>query len=185
MPESDGQLYIRFLTEGDEDAFRTLFEKHRSGLTLFLYGFVGNENDAEELMMDTFAVLVSGTVRYKVRENAEFRTWLYAIARNQARNWFRKNRLSITSLESGENEADSFASQPEYELLREEKNSEIWKALSKLNTEYRQVLYLMFFEDMKIEEIAQILRKSKKQVYNLVSRAKVSLKSKLSSGVIS
>ena len=46
------------------DALGILFEKHKDGLILFLYGIVGDSEDAEELMMDTFAVLASGTAKY-------------------------------------------------------------------------------------------------------------------------
>ena len=92
MAGTDGQVYIRFLDNGDEEAFRFLYEKYREGLVRFLYGMVQNIEDAEELMMDTFAVLISGTAHYTVRKDAEFKTWLYAVARNQARIFLRRHR---------------------------------------------------------------------------------------------
>ena len=70
MTETDGQMYIRFLRDDDQDALRVIFEKYRESVTLFLYGIVQNEDDAEELMMDTFAILASGTARYKEKEGA-------------------------------------------------------------------------------------------------------------------
>ena len=65
MPDNDGLLYTRFLTSGDQNALEVLFSKYRESLVLFIYGFVQNIDIAEELMMDTFAVLVSGVARYK------------------------------------------------------------------------------------------------------------------------
>ena len=65
MPDNDGLLYIRFLTSGDQSALEVLFNKYRESLVLFIYGFVQNVDIAEELMMDTFAVLVSGVAHYK------------------------------------------------------------------------------------------------------------------------
>lgn len=179
--QTDGQLYIRFLHNGDEAAFRTLFEKHRGGLTLFLYGMVGNEDDAEELMMDTFAVLASGTAHYSIRRNAEFKTWLYAVARNQARTFLRRNKQSLNMVDELDEErtaelADDISSQPEDVLLQEENSKELWQALNTLSPDYRQVLYLTFFEELQPEEISKVMKKSVKQIYNLTTRAKSTLK---------
>ena len=74
---TDGQLYIRYLYEEDQDAFRILYEKYKDGIILFLFGIVKNIDDAEELMMDTFAVLASKTANYKERKNVSFKTWLF------------------------------------------------------------------------------------------------------------
>ena len=66
MPDIDGLLYTSFLTNNDSKALEALFNKYRDGLILFIYGFVQNIDEAEELMMDTFAVLVSGTAERHV-----------------------------------------------------------------------------------------------------------------------
>ena len=180
MSEIDGQLYIRFLNDDSEEALRILFEKYKSSLTMFLYGIVGNEDDAEELMMDTFAVLVSKTAHYSVRKDAEFKTWLFAVARNQARNHLRRRKRFFDMTDDAlESQPDDFQNQPEYVILREEKNQKLWQALKVINSDYRQVLYLMYFEDMQLDEIARIMKKTKKQVYNLSARAKASLKKTL------
>ena len=53
------------------------------------------------------------------------------------------------------------------------------KTLQKLNPDYRQVLYLVFFENFSNSETAKIMHKTKRQVENLLYRAKQSLKSEL------
>jgi RNA polymerase sigma-70 factor (ECF subfamily) len=78
-----------------------------------------------------------------------------------------------------ESQPDDFQNQPEYVILREEKNQKLWQALKVINSDYRQVLYLMYFEDMQLDEIARIMKKTKKQVYNLSARANASLKKTL------
>ena len=60
MDMSDEALYARYLKQGDNDALRCLLERHREGLTLFLFGFVRNAQDAEELMLDAFAEVATG-----------------------------------------------------------------------------------------------------------------------------
>ena len=60
-----------------------------------------------------------------------------------------------------------------------EERKELYKALSEINKDYRQVLYLTYFEDMKPEEIARVLNKSIKQIYNLTARGREALKTVL------
>lgn len=181
-PGADGQLYIRYLRDGDEEALRTLFVNYKDSLTFFLYGIVHDAEDAEELMMDTFAILASRTAHYSVRKDAEFKTWLYAIARNQARMFLRRHREIPSEIwEDAEPMAEmgSFGNSPEQAMLADERNAKLWKALQSLHPDYAQVLYLAYFENMTPSEIGRIMKKSEKQVYNLSARAKASLKEKL------
>ena len=55
----------------------------------------------------------------------------------------------------------------------------LYEAMSAINPEYRQALYLTYFEDMSADEVADVLKKNRKQVYNLIARGKESLKNKL------
>ncbi len=64
----------------------------------------------------------------------------------------------------------------ELQYLKEEQRIEVNSAIKKLKTEYAQVLYLMYFEDFSTQEIANIMSKNKKQIGNLVFRAKKLLK---------
>lgn len=180
MTETDGQTYIRFLNENDQDALRIIFEKYRNGVTLFLLGIVQNEDDAEELMMDTFAILASRTVRYKVKEDASFKTWLYAIAKNQARTFLRKKRNHFTEPDDDIETIkadDSFL--PDSILLENERNAMLYKALFNIDESYRQVLYLMYFEELKPEQISRVIKKSTKQTYNLTTRGRAALRKEM------
>lgn len=174
MRESDEILYRRFMAEGDEADLRTLLERHREGLTLFLYGYVHDMEDAEELMMDAFAVAISGTTRFSGRSS--FKTWLFAIGRNRALSLLRKRRFRTQPLE------DEEAGTPDttdLEILRQERDRLLYKALEQLPPDYRQVLYLLYFEDMDHEEAAQVMKKNRKQIYNLAARGKKTLKTLL------
>ena len=60
MPgESDEAVYLRFLAERREEDLIELLHRYEEGLRLFLYGYVRNLQDAEELTYDTFAALSS------------------------------------------------------------------------------------------------------------------------------
>lgn len=174
MPDNDGLLYIRFLTTGDQDALEVLFNKYKEGLVLFIYGFVQNIDIAEELMMDTFALLVSGVARYKKTDNALFKTWLYAVAKKQALLYLRKHKFWIFSLEKdfldNMNTADSL--NPVATLLKDERETQLYKSLKSIDAIYRQALYLQYFENMKPEQISRIIKKNIKQTYNLLAKGK-------------
>lgn len=182
--EKDELVYRRFLTDGDENDLRILLDRHREGLVLFLMGYVGNEEDAEELMMEAFAVAASGTSTFSGKSS--FKTWLFGIARNQAKMFLRKRKGFFFSLDEVTEErhlqpvGDAAApAMPEMDLLRQEQNRELYGALETLPPGYRQVLYLIYFEDMDADEAALVMGKSRKQVYNLTQRGRKALKETL------
>lgn len=173
---ADEILYSRFLKERDESLFRVLLERHRSSLILFLNGMIQSLEDAEELMIDSFALIASGTVHYVPRKDCSFKTWLFAIARNKAKMLLRKRKFLFTELSE---DLGSDTALPENELFEKETRRQLYRALSEINPDYRQVLFLTYFENMKPEEIAGVLKKNKKQVYNLTARGRDALKAAL------
>ena len=172
MNETDEVLYEHYLLSGDENAFRLLLERYRERLTLFLDSYVHNLADAEDLMIDAFAVAASGTARFRGRSS--FKTWLFGIGRNLAKNYLRKHRLPPDAI------PESAAAVPaDYAVLQEERNVQLYTALSNISGDYRQVLYLLYFEGLSETEAAAVTGKSKKQIYNLVSRGKIALRAEL------
>ncbi len=178
MPDIDGLLYIRFLTYNDQEALEVLFNKFRDGLILFLYGCVQNEDVAEELMMDTFAILASGTTCYKENDEASFKTWLFAVAKNQALLYLRKwKRRFISQRKEFLNSVEAdVCFHPVAELLKNERDAQLYKAMKSIDSDYRQALFLLYFENMKPEQISRIIKKNIKQTYNILARGKESLR---------
>lgn len=170
--EKDESLYIRFLTERDEDALRILLERYRERLTLFLYGYVHNMEDAEDLMMDAFAEAASKKT-WSENGGSSFKTWLFAIGRKKALLHLRRSRILPVALRD---EIEDEKGLPDTDLLREERDRQLYQALERLKPDYRQVLVLIYFEQMTHEETAQVMKKTKKQVYHLVSRGRERLK---------
>lgn len=173
MHEKDEVIYKRFLEEGNSDDMKELMRRHRESLTLFLYGIVHNMEDAEELMLDAF--VVAGMGRSRFRGSSSFKSWLFAIGRNQAISLIRKQRRSVLPLNENLIEENT----PEMELLRKEQNRQLYSAINALNPDYRQTLYLIYFEEMSTEEVGRVMKKSRKQIYNLVQRSKGALRREL------
>ncbi|MDE5995262.1 MAG: RNA polymerase sigma factor [Oscillospiraceae bacterium] len=174
--DNGASSYRRFLN-GDDKGIVEIIRDYKDGLTLYLNGYVNNIFVAEELMEETFFKLV--TKRPKFTGKYSFKTWLYTIGRNTAIDYIRHNgKISDSPIEDFENylfEEESV----EKSYLREERKITVHRALRQLKAEYRQILYLIYFEGFNNSEAAAVMKKSKHQIENLVYRAKMSLKSEL------
>ncbi len=167
--------YRRFLA-GDDNGIVEIIRDYKDGLILYLNGITGDICLAEELMEDTFFKLV--TKKPKFSGKCSFKTWLYAIGRNAAIDGLRR-RSRISSVSADECYDLSDEENIEQEYLREEQKITLHKALQRLNPDYRQVLYLVFFEQFSNAETAEIMHKNKRQIENLLYRAKQALKEEL------
>ena len=163
-------VYKRFF-RGEKEAVAELANEHRNGLILFINGYVRDLDVAEDLASDTFANLL--VKRPNVKDASRFKTYLFAMAKNAALSFLRKNKRAKT----GEREKPKpFLDDPEHVLIREEQRKAVLCAIGKLAEDYRNVLFLRFYEELSVEAIAKVMKKSKKQVYNLLQRAKEALK---------
>lgn len=75
---------------GDEKAFTQLVKEHQSALKSFLYRLTTRKGDTEDLMQETFIRAFQKIHSFK--EDSSFRTWLFAIATNLARDHFRAQK---------------------------------------------------------------------------------------------
>ncbi len=174
MQGTDEQVYKRFLAEGRDEDFGILLKRYRESLTMFLYGYVHNWEDAEDLMLDAFARTAAGETVFSGASS--FKTWLFAIGRHLAMRHLRKQRVRLSNLEESREED---AASPEPDILRAERDVQLYQALDRLNPEYRQVLFLIYFEDMSREEVCRVMGKTRRQVYNLTERGRKSLREEL------
>lgn len=175
--ETDEALYDRFLASRDEAAFRILVERHKESLLLFINGYVHNLDDAEELMVDTFAETVAGPTLFSGRSS--FKTWLFSIGKNLALMYIRKNRrLPMADKELDEDVSDP-GKTPELQVITDERNRQLYMALKQLNSDYRQILILLYFEQMSHEEAGKVMGKNRRQIYHLAERGRAALKEKL------
>lgn len=170
------ESYRKFL-RGDQQGLRELVELYRDELLLFIHSFVGDLTQAEDLAEDVFVELVVKKPRF--RGGSSFKTWLFAIARHKALNFVKKRgRTQSVSVEELAALPDECAGL-ERSLLRDEQHAALWRAMAGLKDEYRQALCLSYFEDFSNGEIAEIMGKSRRQVENLLYRAKGALKDSL------
>ena len=170
--------YRRFL-EGDDEGLHELICAYRAGLILYINSLVQNIYIAEDMTEDTFAELAIKCPKFSGKSS--FKTWLYAIGRNiTAKHIRKKSKLSVVPLESQEYLADEEMIESSY--IKTEQNRIVHQTLRSLNPDYRQVLYLTFFEEFSNGETALIMKKSKRQIETLLYNAKKALKTELERG---
>lgn len=172
--DNGASSYRRFLN-GEDDGLTELVEEYKDGLILYLNGYVNNIHIAEELTEDTFFRLI--TRRPKFSGKSTFKSWLYAIGRNIAIDYIRHNSKQIcVSIDDMKNYLIEKQCLEESYIKDEEKIA-VYKALHKLTPDYRNAIWLIYFEGFSNKEAAMVLKKSDRQLKNLLYRAKQSLKS--------
>jgi RNA polymerase sigma-70 factor (ECF subfamily) len=177
--DNGAESYRRFL-QGDDKAFVEIIRDYKDGLILYLNGFVNNILTAEELTEDVFFKLVTKKPRFN--EKASFKTWLYSIGRNTAVDYLRRNskQKEVSAEEIRETEDERLNLEQSY--IKQERLLLIHRTLEKLKPEYKQVLWLVYFEDFSQKETAKIMKKSVHSVETLVYRARLALKAELEKG---
>ncbi len=171
--------YRRFLA-GDDEGIVEIIRHYKDGLTLYINGYVNNIFIAEDLMEETFFRLL--VKKPKFTGKYSFKTWLYTVGRNTAIDYIRHNKR-LTVLPNNDFEAYLLEEQSvERVYLREERKIAVHRALRSLKAEYRQILYLKYFEGFNNSEAAVIMKRSNRQIENLAYRARISLRSELEKG---
>lgn len=166
--------YSRFL-QGDESGFVEIIRDYKDGLIFYLNGFVRNIHTAEELTEDTFVKII--TKRPRFAGKSSFKTWLYAIGRNMALNYLKRNSKEIPVGQDPDLAQEEESLEQAY--IQEERKILVHQALSKLKGEYGQILWLIYFEGFSAKEAAVVMKKSVHSIETLVYRARQSLKTEL------
>lgn len=157
----------------DQSAAEKLVERYGDSLTFYVNGYIHDIQDAEDIMIDAFALMF---VKMRpVGRTGSFKAYLYKTARNLAVRHKKGRRIFINIDDVAfELKNDDKA---EADIIRNERDRQLYGALERLKTEYQEVLYLIYFQDMSYREAGAVMGKSESQVTKLVYRGKQRLKS--------
>ncbi len=179
---SDEELIRRF-QDDDFAAYDVIVHRYKDQLLNFVYRFLGNTEEAEDIVQETFLRLYRNKHAY--RQIAKFSTWIYTIAGNLAKTELRKRkRRKVVSI------SDIGFDDKEYEIEDEMANTEreadstltdkiIQKAIDELPARFKQVIILRDIQELSYEEIGSILHIPLGTVKSRVNRARLKLQSKL------
>lgn len=174
--DNGASSYRRFL-DGDDNAFVDIIKEYKDGLTLYLWGVIGNPITAEDLMEDAFVKLVTKKPRFSGKST--FKTWLYSIGRNIAYDFLRKNPKGMEISTEELLEIQSSGELLEKAYIKKEEKIQLHKAMETLPPQYKQVLWLTYFEELSCKETAHIMHKSVHSIETMLYRARLCLKEKL------
>ncbi len=143
--------------EGDQEAFRLIFERYSRPLISFVYDQVGDRDLAEELTQETF-VRAYRSLR-TLREETKLSTWLFGIAKNVARESLRARQRTNQRVDLDDKLVLNLSDRgpvPVKQLLNKELNQVIQNSLALLDEDKRLVFTLKVFQQCSYEEIAEI-----------------------------
>ena len=169
---TDERLYERYFL-GEKEAAEQLVKRYGDSLIRYISGYISDYHESEDLMIEAFARLFARP--RPIREAGCFRAYLYKIGRNLALRHQGRRRLHLILFDDlpFELSGGALAETPFFE---NERRHQLYDALAKLRPEYREALYLVYFEDMSYHMAAQVMNKNERQITNLIYRGKQSLK---------
>lgn len=140
-----------------------------------------NRDDAEEVLQTVYLSVLDGRARFDARSS--FRTWLFGVIRRTAASERRRVWLRGLLLERevgrGNGDAVSFANDafgaPDAEVESESRRDGLRHALGRLAARQREVLQLVFYHDLTVEEAAAVMRVSVGSARTHYARGKANL----------
>lgn len=173
----NGEICYRLFIEGDEEAFDEIMREYFDGLIFFINHYVKDIYAAEDIAIDVFAYVAANRKAYNFK--VSLKTYLFMIGRSRALNYIKHRKrieaAAICDTESLISEQTAI----EDTVLSDEKKHRVNDALLKLPDAMRLAVHLVYFEELSYEEAARVMKKNKKQIDNLLYRAKSLLRSEL------
>ncbi len=166
MVESGLDDLARRVSDGDSEAFQTLYESHLDTIYRYVYYKVGNGQLAEDLTQHIFMKAWEAINRYQWRE-LPFQHWLLRLARNTVIDHYRSTKPANATLLDPIGEGID----PEEELAQSEMIRTLQEAVRQLPDEQREVIVLRFIEQMPHADVALHLGKSAATVRVIQHRA--------------
>lgn len=175
--DTEGQAAYRRFVSGDDTAFDEILELYQKSLIFFICGFVHNTAVTEDIAADVFSELILYPSRYNF--SVSLKTYLFMLGRSRALDYLRhSSRLRLMPLEDNATDEADYRSLEE-ELITDEKKRLLNEAILRLKEDYRTAIHLVYFEEMSYEQAAKVMKKTKKQVENLLYRARNALRNDL------
>lgn len=160
---SDERL-IEAFNQGNPAAFKQVFDTHYSYLYYFTRKLILNEEEAEEITLDTFKKLFDRYANFDT--NANIKAFLFITARNNCLNYLRAEKvIKKKQKKFADQMQNNTLLQYEFEI-KDDLIKLIRAAVDKLPTECGKVFKMLYFEDLTRQEVAEILNIAPKTVDN-------------------
>ncbi|HTT64338.1 MAG TPA: RNA polymerase sigma factor [Bryobacteraceae bacterium] len=159
MPEERADnIIMQKVRDGDLAKMAVLFERHHRALFRYFLRLTGNREFSEDLVQDVYFRMLK--YRHSYRDGSLFTSWMYQVARHAHLDGVQKRKGEAPLFEVGhENTPEPASTEPDPgELLRRRQDLGLLRrALAALPVEKRELLVLSRFQNLKYEQIADIL----------------------------
>ncbi len=167
--QSDEAIAAR-VAQQDEEAFHQLMTRHLTRFYHVAYAVVLNKEDAEDIVQEAFLKLWHGKAVWSSDHKAKFTTWFYRIVYNQAIDHTRKKPMfHVMDKDYADQSAGNNA---EYVVEAQEQRQAMDIAMQQLPERQRTALSLVYQQELKQQEVAEIMGNNIKAVESLLSRGK-------------
>jgi RNA polymerase sigma-70 factor (ECF subfamily) len=171
-------LEMHAVARGDARAFARLIDRETPRLLRFARGLLGNLEEAEDVVQDTFLSLYENAASW--RPEARIGTWLHTVCYNRAIDRLRRRRAFVDE-GALEDLADS-GEAADQGLLRREAVHSVRAAIDALPHRQRTAILLFHFQDMPQREAAAVMGVTEAAFESLLARARRLMRDRLSSG---
>ncbi len=141
---------LKRLSEGDEDAFRQLYDTTHKKIYFYLYRLLKDRETAEDIIVETYTEVWRGAKNF--RGDSRATTWIMSIARNLAINHFKKVKTH-GNIDDFPNLSNNIM--PDAEPL--DRQRLLTEAMSRLSTKHREILDMVFLHEMNYQEVSEVL----------------------------
>lgn len=157
MEQKDEARYIQRILGGETELFSVFLDRYSRPLFSLVVQIVGNAEDAEELVQDTFLKAFRALNGYK--GDCRFSTWLYRIAYNVALSAIRKRKQEFLYIEENtiNNVPDEAVDGAFGVSDSEERIACLLQAIDRLLPEEKALITLFYYEEKSLEESGEIL----------------------------
>lgn len=179
--KTDEQLIAEF-QQGATEAFDVLVGRYKNPLMNFVYRFLGDYDECDDIVQETFIRVFRK--KHSYRPEAKFSTWIYTIASNLAKTRLRqrdrRGLLFLSTLwkregEEVEAEIPDIRYAADRDADRSLKNERIQKALQSISSKYREVVVLRDVQEMSYEEISEVTGLNLGTVKSRINRGRTML----------
>jgi RNA polymerase sigma factor (sigma-70 family) len=154
MAETDENLMLA-VRQGDVSKLGQLFDRHHRALFDFFVRMTNNRAAADDMVQDVFFRMLK--YRATFRDDSRFKAWMFHIARNARIDYFHKHQVEAVLDEDGANVPESPLPFPGRRLEEEQNRALLECAMFRLSEEKREVLILSRYQEMKYEQIAELM----------------------------
>ncbi|WP_421808212.1 RNA polymerase sigma factor [Flagellimonas sp.] len=167
METLSDEMIMQKVSEGNLDLLKVLFDRHHKHVYNFLYKMSSDRMLAEDLTQDVFYKLIKYRGTYN---NGSFMSWMFTIARNNLKTHFTRNHKAHDDIEVLAYKA------VEEENEVSENNAHLQYALSQLDPYDRELVILNRYQEIKYEDLAEIMGSTPGAVKTRVCRILKKLK---------